>query len=81
MVSTSFSTGELENYVVKQLKDELDLLKDEIESLKLLTKEMNSIRLEYKKDIETLTQQLDKERTKISSLQLEMEHLRSIKGD
>ena len=59
----------------------MDLLKDEIESLKLLTKEMNSIRLEYKKDIETLTQQLDKERTKISSLQLEIEHLRSIKGD
>ena len=81
MVSTLFSTGELENYVVKQLKDEMDLLKDEIESLKLLTKEMNSIRLEYKKDIETLTQQLDKERTKISSLQLEIEHLRSIKGD
>ena len=66
---------------MKQLKDEMDLLKDEIESLKLLTKEMNSIRLEYKKDIETLTQQLDKERTKISSLQLEIEHLRSIKGD
>ena len=65
---------------MKQLKDEMDLLKDEIESLKLLTKEMNSIRLEYKKDIETLTQQLDKERTKISSLQLEIEHLRSIKG-
>ena len=60
MVSTSFSTGELENYVVKQLKDEIDSLKDEIESLKLLTKEMNSIRLEYKKDIETLTQQLDR---------------------
>ena len=66
---------------MKQLKDEMDLLKDEIESLKLLTKEMNSIRLEYKKDIETLTQQLDKERTKISSLQLEIEHLSSIKGD
>ena len=66
---------------MKQLKDEMDLLKDEIESLKLLTKEINSIRLEYKKDIETLTQQLDKERTKISSLQLEIEHLRSIKGD
>ena len=81
MVSTSFSTRELENCVVKQLKDEMDLLKDEIESLKLLTKEMNSIRLEYKKDIETLTQQLDKERTKILSLQLEIEHLRSIKGD
>ena len=60
MVSTSFSTGELENCVLKQLKDEMDLLKDEIESLKLLTKEMNSIRLEYKKDIETLTQQLDR---------------------
>ena len=66
---------------MKQLKDEMDLLKDKIESLKLLTKEMNSIRLEYKKDIETLTQQLDKERTKISSLQLEIEDLRSIKGD
>ena len=59
---------------MKQLKDEMDLLKDEIESLKLLTKEMNSIRLEYKKDIETLTQQLDKERTKILSLQLEIKH-------
>ena len=57
MVSTSFSTGELEN-AVKQLKDELNLLKDEIESLKLLTREMNSIRLDYKKDIETLTQEL-----------------------
>ena len=35
MVSTSFSTGELENvHVVKQLKDELDLLKDEIEHLR-----------------------------------------------
>ena len=75
MVSTSFSTGELEN-VVQQLKDELDLLKEEIESWKLLTREMKSIRFEYKKDIETLTQELDKERTKISSLQLETEHLR-----
>ena len=46
----SYSTVELEN-VVKQLKDELDLLKDEIESLKLLTREMNSVRLEYKRDI------------------------------
>ena len=49
MVSTSFNTGELES-VMKQLKDELDLLKDEIESLKLLTREMNLIRFEYKKD-------------------------------
>ena len=66
---------------MKQLKDELNLFKDEIESLKLLTREMNSIRLEYKKDIEILTEELDKERTKISSLQLEIEYLRTIKGD
>ena len=75
-----FSAGELEN-VVKQLKDELDLVKEEIESLKLLTKEMNSIRLDYKKDIEILTSELNKQRTKITSLQLEIKHLRSTKGD
>ena len=58
----------------------MDLLKDEIESLKLLTREMNSIRLEFIKDIETPTQELHKERTKISSLQLEIEYLRRTKG-
>ena len=75
-----FSAGELEN-VALQLKNELDLVKEEIESLKLLTKEMSSIRLDYKKDIETLTSELNKQRTKITSLQVEIEHLRSTKGD
>ena len=66
---------------MKQLKDELDLVKEEIKSLKVLTKEMSSIRLDYKKDIETLTSELDKQCRKITSLQLEIEHLRSTKGD
>ena len=64
-----------------QLKNELDLVKEEIESMKLLTKEMSSIRLDYKKDIEILTSKLDKQCTKITSLQLEIEYLRSTKGD
>ena len=34
---------------MKQLKDELHLVKEEIESLKRLTKEMNLIRLDYKR--------------------------------
>ena len=66
---------------MEQLKDKLDLVKEEIESLKLLTKEMNLIRLEYKKDIITITSELDNQCTKITSLQLEIEHLRSTKGD
>ena len=64
-----------------QLKDELDLDTEEIELMKLLTKEMNSIRLDYKKDIEILTSELNKQHTKITVLQLEIEHLRSTKGD
>ena len=66
---------------MKQLKGEVDLVKEEIESLKLLTKEINLIRLDYKKDIETLKSELDKQCTKITSLQVEIKHLRSTKGD
>ena len=65
---------------MKQLKDEMTLVKEEIESLKLLTKEMSSIRLDCKKDIETFTSEMDKQYTKITSLQLEIQHLRSTKG-
>ena len=50
--------GELEN-VVKQLKEELNSLKKEVESLKFLTKEMNSLKSDYKRDFEILTQELD----------------------
>ena len=42
---------------------------------------MSSIRLDYKKDIEILTSELNKQRTNITSLQLEIEYLRSTKGD
>ena len=65
--------------VVKQLKDELDLLKKEVESLRFLAKEIDLLKSEYKKDIETLTQNLGEECTKVAGLQAEIEQLKKIK--
>ena len=40
---------------------------------------MNSLKSDYKRDFEILTQELDEERTKVAGLQVEIEHLRSTK--
>ena len=75
-VSTSapVSTGDSED-VVMQLKTELDSLKKEVETIKLfLTKEVIILKSEYKRDIEILRQDLDKECTKFADLQIEVEN-------
>ena len=73
---SSFSTRDLDD-VVKQFREELDSIKSKVEALKLFfTKEVNSLRSDYKKDIETLTQQLEEERTKVATLQIDVELLR-----
>ena len=73
--STGVSDG-----VVKQLKDELDSLKKEIESLKPLKKELELLKSDYKKDVEILTQDLDEERKKLAGLQVEIDRLKKSKG-
>lgn len=76
LLCSSFSTRDLDD-VVKQFREELDSIKNKVEALKLfLTKEVNSLRSDYKKDIETLTQQLEEERTKVATLQIDIELLR-----
>ena len=76
LLCSSFSTRDLDD-VVKQFREELDSIKSKVEALKLfLTKEVNSLRSDYKKDIETLTQQLEEERTKVATLQIDVELLR-----
>ena len=69
------SIGDLED-VVMQLKNELDLLKTEMDSLKVLNEVVDSLKSDYERDIKILRQDLDKERTKVSDLQVELELLR-----
>ena len=45
-----------------------------------LTKEVASLKSDYKRDIEILRQDLDKEHTKVAGLQVELEHLSKMKG-
>ena len=73
------STG-VSDAVVKQIKDELDSLKKEIESLKPLKKELELLKSDYKKDVEILTQDLDEERKKVAGLQVEIDRLKKTKG-
>ena len=73
---SSFSTRDLDD-VVRQFQEELDSIKSKVETLKLfLTKEVNSLRSDYKKDIETLTQQLEEEHIKVATLEIDIELLR-----
>ena len=74
-VSAGVSEG-----VAKQLKEELDSLKKEIESLKPLKKELELLKSDYKKDVEILTQDLDEERKKVAGLQVEIDRLKKSKG-
>ena len=74
-VSTGVSEG-----VVKQFRKELDSLKKEVESLNSLKTEVESLKSEYKKDIDILRQDLDKECNNITSLQVEIDHLKKSKG-
>ena len=76
------SAGDSEDvYVVMQLKKELGSLKKEVEAMKLfLTKEMDSLKSDYKRDIEILRQDLNVKRTEVSGLKIQFEHLSKTKG-
>ena len=65
--------------VFKHFKEELESLKKEVELLKLLEKEVNELKLDYKKHIDILTQDLDEERKKIGSLLVEIDRLKKSK--
>ena len=78
--TTPVSIGDSEDVVI-QLRKELDSLKKEVDTMKLfLTKEVASLKSDYKRDIEILRQDLDKEHTKVAGLQVELEHLSKMKG-
>ena len=62
--------------VVMQLKNELGLLKTEMDSLKVLTEVVDALKSDYETDIKILRQDLDEERTKVTDLRIELELLR-----
>ena len=62
-----------------QLTEDLESLKKEVEFLRSLEKEMNTLKSDYKKHIEILTRDLDEERKKVASLLVEVDQLKKIK--
>ena len=80
MSTTTPVTIEDSEDVVIQLRKELDSLKKEIDTMKLFfTKEVASLKSDYKRDIDILRQDLDEEHTKVAGLQVELEHLTKMK--
>ena len=64
--TTPVNIGDSEDVVI-QLRKELDSLKKEVDTMKLLlTKEVASLKSDYKRNTEILRQDLDEEHTKVA---------------
>ena len=79
--TTPVSIGDSEDVVIQLIRKELNSLKKEVDTMKLfLTKEVASLKSDYKRDIEIVRQDLNEEYTKAAGLQVGLEHFNKMKG-